>query len=61
MHYKNYLCGLLLALATTTSQAEDSGFYLGFSIGEATQNNVGRTYLHKWLSVLQIGKKDFLT
>jgi OOP family OmpA-OmpF porin len=39
MRHKNYLFGLLLVLAATTSQAEDSGFYLGFGVGEATQNN----------------------
>jgi OmpA-OmpF porin, OOP family len=43
MRCRKFLGGLLLALAGTNSQAEDSGFYLGVGVGEATQNNA---YFH---------------
>jgi OmpA-OmpF porin, OOP family len=39
MRYRNLFGGLLLAIAGTNSQAEDSGFYIGFGVGTATQNN----------------------
>jgi OmpA-OmpF porin, OOP family len=43
MRYGICLGGLLLALAGTSSRAEESGFYLGAGVGEATQNNA---YFH---------------
>jgi OmpA-OmpF porin, OOP family len=59
MRYRNLLGGLLLALAGTNSQAGDSGFYLGFSVGEATQNNAvfhGEDESIRWLAGYEFSK-----